>query len=254
MSSSAGRPAHPGRPRLRLRGAEPPGRVHRHVHQPVRRHRRAAPARGHRRRRPAAAAGARLAADLVRVAPGDAGAGPGLRGHRGRPARHRAVRQAPGRVRHRHPRQRPGRADGRARPPAVRRGRPRHRHADRLRPGRGSPGAASTAWSSPRPPIPGVSPSPPLFVPPPLNARLWHLAVQPARRRGERSSSSGDGRTSSSAPSSTPRPGRTSCPTTPSGTTSTRSPPTPKPCAAASSSTARSPRPSRRTSSARPGG
>ena len=25
-------------------------------------------------------------------------------------------------------------------------------------------------------PLPGVSPSPPLFLPPPLNARLWHLA------------------------------------------------------------------------------
>jgi pimeloyl-ACP methyl ester carboxylesterase len=25
-------------------------------------------------------------------------------------------------------------------------------------------------------PLPGISPSPPLFLPPPLNARLWHLA------------------------------------------------------------------------------
>ena len=99
----------------------------------------AAPARGRRRRRPAAAAGPRLAPDLVRLAPADAGAGPGLRGHRGRPARHRALRQARGRLRHRHPRRRPGRADGRARPPAVRRVRDRHRHADRLRAGRGSP-------------------------------------------------------------------------------------------------------------------
>ena len=37
---------HPGRARLGLRRAEPPRRVRRHVHQPVRRHRRAAPARG----------------------------------------------------------------------------------------------------------------------------------------------------------------------------------------------------------------
>jgi hypothetical protein len=40
---------HPGRPRLRLRRAEPPIRVHRHVHEPVHRHRGSAPARGHRR-------------------------------------------------------------------------------------------------------------------------------------------------------------------------------------------------------------
>jgi pimeloyl-ACP methyl ester carboxylesterase len=91
-----------------------PEGVHRHVHQPVRRHRGAAPARGHRGRGPAAAAGARLAPDLVCLAPGDARAGPPLPGRRARPARVRAVRQAPGRVRHRHPRRRPGRADGRA--------------------------------------------------------------------------------------------------------------------------------------------
>ena len=66
-------------------------------------------------------------------------------------------------------------------------------------------------------------------------------------------SSSPDGKTSSSARSSTPRPGRASCPTTPSGTTSTPSK-TPTTCAAASSSTARSPPPARRTSSARNGG
>jgi Epoxide hydrolase N terminus len=42
------RPAHPGRPRLRLRRAEPPGGVHRHLHQPLHRHRWTAPARGHR--------------------------------------------------------------------------------------------------------------------------------------------------------------------------------------------------------------
>src|SRR5260221_3136559 len=51
--------AHPARPRLGLRGAEPPGWVHRHVHQPVCRHRGAAPARGHRRPGAAAAAGRR---------------------------------------------------------------------------------------------------------------------------------------------------------------------------------------------------
>ena len=104
---------HPDRTRLRLRRARTFRPVHRHLHQPVRRHRRGAPARRDRRRRPAAAAGPRLARDLVRLASGDAGAGPGLPGHRRRPARHRPVRQAAGRLRHRHPRQRPRRADGR---------------------------------------------------------------------------------------------------------------------------------------------
>ena len=101
-------------------------------------------------------------------------------------------------------------------------------------------------------PLPGISPSPPLFLPPPLNERCgtWPSTSSP---RSTNSSSPG-AKTSSSAPSSTPRPGRTSCPTTRSGTTSTPSPPTPTTCAAASSSTARSPPPPRRTSSARPRG
>ena len=73
----------PRRSRLRLRRAEPPRGVRRHLHEPLRRHGWTAPARGRRRRRAAAAAGARLARDLVRLAPGHAGAGPGLRGRRG---------------------------------------------------------------------------------------------------------------------------------------------------------------------------
>jgi succinate dehydrogenase/fumarate reductase cytochrome b subunit len=40
----------------------------------------------------------------------------GLRGHRGRPARHRTLRQASERLRHRHPRRGHGCADGGARP------------------------------------------------------------------------------------------------------------------------------------------
>src|SRR5829696_6506024 len=168
---------HPGRPRLRLRGAEPPRGVHRHVHQPVRKRRRTAPARGHRRRRAAAAAGARLAGELVRLAPADAGASRGLRGHRGRPARHRADRQTPGRVRHRHPGRGPGRADGRARPRAVRRGRPRHRVLHQLRAGRRSPGSGRPPGRRRGPWAPGVNPSPPLFgLPEPINNKLWHLA------------------------------------------------------------------------------
>ena len=135
----------------------------------------AAPARGHRGRGAAAAAGPRLARDLVRVAPADAGPGPGLPGHRGRPARHGAVRQARGRVRHRHPRRRPGRADGRARPRAVRRGRPRHRVRDRLRARRRPPGPDRPRRPRRDPRIPGAAPSPPVFVPGPINDRLWHL-------------------------------------------------------------------------------
>ena len=89
---------HPGGPRLGHRSAEPARRVHRHVHQPVRRHRAPAPACGHRRRRSPSAAGAWLAADLVCLAAGDARASAGLPGHRARPARVRAVRQASGRL------------------------------------------------------------------------------------------------------------------------------------------------------------
>jgi pimeloyl-ACP methyl ester carboxylesterase len=101
-------------------------------------------------------------------------------------------------------------------------------------------------------PLPGISPSPPLFLPPQLNERLWHLAFNQLPKVNEQPSP--DGKTSSSARSSMPRPGRASCPTTRSGTTSTPSPPTPKPFAAASGSTVRSPPASRRTSSARPSG
>ena len=142
---------------------------------------------------------------LVRVAPGDAGAGPGLRGHRRRPARHRPVRQARGRLRHRHARRRPGRADGRARPRALRRRRPRHRLRDQLRAGRRPPGPrrARGAGRDPRP-ARARRPRRRVFVPAPINDRLWHL---PFNRRRERSpsSSSRAGRTSSSARSSRSR-------------------------------------------------
>ncbi len=124
----------------------------------------------------------------------------------------------------------------------------------------GMPIAYALAADHPRPgvppgrlrgPLPGISPSPPLFLPPLLNARLWHLAFNQLPR-GQRAARPGR-EDSSSAPSSMPPPERTSCPRTPSGTTSTPSPPTPMPYAAVSSSTAPSPPPSRRTSSARPG-
>ena len=71
-------------PRFCCRGAEPPARIPRHVHEPLCRYWRVARARRHRRRRSAAAADPRLAADLVRVAAADAGAGARLPGHRDR--------------------------------------------------------------------------------------------------------------------------------------------------------------------------
>ena len=97
----------------------------------------------------------RLAGDLVRVAPADAGAGPGLRGHRGRPARQGAVRQAGGRLRHRHAGRRSGRAHGRARPRAVRRRRPRHGVRDQLRARRRPPGAGRARGPRRDPRLPG---------------------------------------------------------------------------------------------------
>jgi pimeloyl-ACP methyl ester carboxylesterase len=89
-------------------------------------------------------------------------------------------------------------------------------------------------------PLPGVSPSPPLFA----NA---HLNDAPT------SSSLPDGKRSTSAGSSPPRPPG-NCPTTRSGTTSMPSPPAPKPCTPASRSTVHSTPPSRKTSSASNGG
>ena len=136
-------------------------------------------------------------------------------------------------------------------PPAVRRGRPRHRHVDRLRPGRRPPGPGRPAGRR-RDPPPGRVP-----VPAPVRQRAPEqravaLRVQPARR-GERPARHRPGRRSTSAGSSPPRPPG-HCPTTRSGTTSTPSPPTPTRCTPASRSTARWTPPSRRTSSARPGG
>ena len=140
-----------------------------------------APARGHRRRRPAAAAGARLAPDLVRLAAGDARAGPRVHRRRARPARVRAVRQARGRLRHRHPGRRPGRADGRAGPRAVRGGRPRHRHVDRLRPGRRPPRPGRPAGRRRDPPA-GRVPVPAAVRQRAPEQRAMALRVQPARR------------------------------------------------------------------------
>jgi hypothetical protein len=245
------RPADRGGPRLRRGCAAPAGGIHRHVHQPVRRHRRRAPARGHRRRRPAAPADPRLARVLVLLAPGDAGARRGLRGHRGRPARDRALRQARGGLRHGHARERPRRADGRARPRAVRGGRRRHGHADRLRTGRGSP-QPRRASRSRRSPTPGHHAADPAGPPGPGRRPPGTSRSTSSGRRTR--SSFADARTSSSARSSPHRPGRTNCRTTPSSTTSRGSPRAPRRCTAASSSTAPSAQPRRRTRNARPAG
>ena len=102
-------------------------------------------------------------------------------------------------------------------------------------------------------PLPGITPSPPLLLPPPLNAGSG-TCPSTSSPPGSTKPWSGDGKPSFSAQSSTPRPGPTSSPRTPSATTSTASPPTPTRCAAASRSTGRSPPSSRRTSSARPDG
>ncbi len=95
-------------------------------------------------------------------------------------------------------------------------------------------------------PLPGVSPSPPLFLPPQLNARLWHLAfnqlpaeVNEALVKGREEIFFGAEFDASA--------GTKKLPADPCSTTSTRSPPTPTPCAAASASTGRSGQRSRRT-------
>ena len=158
----------------------------------------------------------RLAPDLVRMAADDAGAGRELRGDRGRSARYGV--------------------DGRARPPAVRHGRLRHRTAHRLRPGRRSPRPG-------RPPGPRGSPA---------SGRVSHAATVPPRAaqrtpvahpvqrtsRGQREARQRAGGHLLRRRSVRTRPERRSCPPTPSSTTSTSSRPTRKRCAAASSSTA----------------
>ena len=203
----------------------------------------AAPARRHRRRRAAAAAGARLARDLVRLAPGDAGAGPGLRGHRGRPARHRPVRQARGRLRHRHARRRPGRADGRARPRAVRRRRPRHRLRDQLRAGRGPPGPRR-----PRRPRRDPRPSRGGALAAAVRARAAQrpALAPPVQPRREAARAARRGTRGRLLRLRVRHPGREAA-RRGDRLLRPRSSPSPTSCAAASGSTGRSTRPSRRT-------
>ena len=68
-------------------------------------------------------------------------------------------------------------------------------------------------------PLPGVSPTPPLFLPAPLNERLWHVPFNALPEVDAKPSAGG--RTYSSARSFRPRPERRCCPPTPSSTTST---------------------------------
>ena len=101
-------------------------------------------------------------------------------------------------------------------------------------------------------PLPGVSPSPPLFLPPQLNARLWHLAFNQLAEVNEQLVTGREdiffgAEFDASA-------GTKKLPDDAVRYYVDTSPPTPRPCAAASGSTARSPPRSRRTSSARPGG
>jgi hypothetical protein len=79
------------------------------------------------------------------------------------------------RLRHRHPRRRPGRADGRARLPAVRRGRARHRIRDQLRAGRGPPGPGRPRRARRDSRVSGNGSGSSAFPARPLNDRLWHL-------------------------------------------------------------------------------
>jgi pimeloyl-ACP methyl ester carboxylesterase len=83
-------------------------------------------------------------------------------------------------------------------------------------------------------PLPGVAPSPPLLVPGPVNDRLWHIAFNRLAEVNEQLVRGREdiyfGYEFATAPAK-------NCPTTPSGSTSTPSPPTLKPCAAASVST-----------------
>ena len=133
-------PRGPRGPRLGDAGAQPSGRVHRHLHRPLHQRQRDQTARRHRRDGPPLL--------LVHGWPENwyawrlvmPSTSRELHRHRRRPARHRTDREAFQRVRRRDPGQRPDRADGRARPRTVRGGRPRHRPGDQLRPGRGPPG------------------------------------------------------------------------------------------------------------------
>ena len=99
--------------------------------------------------------------------------------------------------------------------------------------------------------ITGVTPSPPLFVPGPLNKRLWHIAFN--RLDAEVNEALVRGREHIYFGAEYAARLERRCPTTSSGITSSAWPPAPMRCAAVSGHTARSTPASRRTNSARPG-
>ena len=144
-----------------------------------------------------------------------------------------------------------GRSDGRARPPGVRRLRPRHRHVDRLRPGRRPPRPRRPPGGRRDSPA-GRVPLPPLFANAHLNNALWHFAFNRLTTVNDQLVA-GREEVYFGWHSSPPRPPGHS-PSTRSATTSTPSPLAPKRCTPVLRSTARWMPPSRRTSSAKPSG
>ena len=82
-------------------------------------------------------------------------------------------------------------------PRALRRGRTRHRVRDRVRPGGGQPEPRRPRRPGRDPRPPGAHRPPPLFVPAPVNNKLWHIpfnrvekVARAAHRRAARTSSS----------------------------------------------------------------
>ena len=67
----------------------------------------------------------------------------------------------------------------------FRRSRPRHRICDQLRAGRGSPGSSQRVALAEIPGSPGTVTAPPLFLPGPLNDRLWHLGFNRIEKLNE---------------------------------------------------------------------
>jgi len=182
-------------------------RVHRRLHQPARGAERAAAARGHQAgtaRRCCWSAGGHRP-----VTPGGSDAALAREAHPSSPS----TRAGPGlsdkpdyglRLRHAGGR-RSGRADGRARARPVRRGRPRHRHVDRLRPRCRSHPSVVGRLAVVEAVIPGLVPSPPVFSPAAVNQKLWQFGFKPAHRP-QRGTGPRGGSGSSSAGSSPPRP------------------------------------------------
>ena len=141
-------------------------------------------------------------------------------------------------------------ADGRARPRAVRRRRPRHRLRHQLRARRGPPGPGRPRRPRRDPRAAGRAPSPPVFVPAPVNDRLWHIPFNRVETLPEQLVT---GREDVFFGYEFAIQGGKTLPAELIDYYVAAPAPTPTPCAAASGSTGRSTPPSRRTRSARPG-